>query len=150
MNEKVMPTFCTECEDIFEFDSMGACFSCRTHLMCQGCLREHKNGPLHGNIGWAESGTYERCEVIQLAEYRPHVSGMARCINCKYEWSAVAPFESRRDPLECPKCGHMKGHLPFEYEPFGEVWNCSCGNDLFYVQHDVVFCPNCGETQRGF
>ena len=71
--------------------------------------------------------------------------GPAICMNCRHEWVAVAPQTAKE--LECPNCGTMKGIYKFPFVPEGEIWNCSCSNDLFYVTREGYFCPNCGKIQ---
>ncbi len=90
-------------------------------------------------------------DIINLNEYKeansPHVSGAARCLECHHEWVAVAPLETRW--LDCPTCGLEKGRFLGAYQRSEARWVCNCGNDLFYVFDGSVFCPNCGESQRG-
>jgi Zn finger protein HypA/HybF involved in hydrogenase expression len=82
--------------------------------------------------------------VINLDEARPHLSGKARCLDCKHEWEAVAPLGATW--LQCPGCSLFRGRF------IGEIlrdkllhYTCNCGNDLFYVTLDGTYCPNCGE-----
>lgn len=87
-------------------------------------------------------------EAIKEAR-APHLEGKARCLDCKHEWTAVAPAGT--EWLECPECHGKKGRFIYHFEPEPFVqWQCNCGNDLFYVTPDGCFCPNCGEWQTGF
>jgi DNA-directed RNA polymerase subunit RPC12/RpoP len=49
--------------------------------------------------------------VVEIDEYRPHVTGIARCEECSQEWVAVILLASADKPLECPNCGQMQGRL---------------------------------------
>lgn len=85
----------------------------------------------------------------QLVDFGRHVQGLARCLNCRHEWQAVVPFESRLELLECSACGQTKGFFPNQYLPAkgAIVLTCECGNDLLYVLGDgTAFCPSCGES----
>lgn len=74
-------------------------------------------------------------------------SGTALCISCKHEWQARAPEGT--DWLECPCCGCWKGKFkyPVYRQPEIPYWRCGCNNDLFYINPDGVYCPNCGKVQ---
>jgi len=93
--------------------------------------------------------------VINLAERReenmPHISGVAMCLDCKNEWAAVAPhLDGFPIWLECPKCGLIRGRFKYQHERFGEQWSCGCGNDLFHIKPEGIYCPNCGTWQEGY
>jgi hypothetical protein len=79
----------------------------------------------------------------------PHMTGEARCLSCKHIWQAVAPIGATW--LECPSCMLMRGRFiyPIEHNE-GLRWSCDCGNDLFFVTPDGIYCPNCGEWQSGY
>lgn len=79
---------------------------------------------------------------------QPHISGMARCLDCKHEWAAVAPLQTIW--LECPKCTLLRGRFTGPYEKAHAHWECKCGNDLFCVTPDGYYCPNCGVWASGF
>ena len=88
-------------------------------------------------------------DVIQFpGKDDPHISGEAHCILCGNKWVSVAPIGVVW--LECSKCGSMKGVYDFHCEPTGPIWECACGNSLFYVTQKGFCCPNCGEQQYGF
>ena len=46
-------------------------------------------------------------EVTSLDERRPHYAGQCSCLNCKHEWTGIAPLVAK--VLECPSCGMMRG-----------------------------------------
>lgn len=46
-------------------------------------------------------------DVIDLDERRPHYAGLCSCLNCRHEWTGVAP--TMATVLECPSCGTMHG-----------------------------------------
>jgi hypothetical protein len=80
----------------------------------------------------------------------PFVQGEAFCLQCRYEWQAVAPAGKSACEilLECPQCQTMTGRLRYDFAPEGEFWQCHCGNQLFYITPDGHFCPNCGNINR--
>jgi len=53
-------------------------------------------------------------EVIELDDYRPHVSGEAACLLCGHMWVAVAPVGTV--VLECPGCHSMAGRFLYPVE----------------------------------
>ena len=92
-------------------------------------------------------------QVIDLSAVRdnakPHVAGQARCISCGREWAAVT--QSVQEWLECPNCRRNLGRLINHVEETGKPhWTCGCGNDLFFIQPERIYCPVCGATQEGF
>jgi len=86
--------------------------------------------------------------VVNLSDRKPHSSGPAHCMVCKYEWVAIAPVGVVW--LECSNCGSMKGLFKYSCQREGSEWVCNCGNTLFCVTPDGTYCPNCGEWQKGF
>ena len=83
-------------------------------------------------------------EVIELRRKDPHGQGEAFCYQCNHTWQAVAPIGTTQ--LECPECHTMKGLWKFPFAPNEgqEVWQCNCGNQLFYLTPDGPLCANCG------
>jgi DNA-directed RNA polymerase subunit RPC12/RpoP len=85
--------------------------------------------------------------VVSLADKRaekqPHKAGMARCLNCKHEWAAVAPIGTT--DLECPNCatyqGMFKGIMSTEFPQ----WQCVCGEWMFFIDMHGCYCAHCGE-----
>jgi predicted RNA-binding Zn-ribbon protein involved in translation (DUF1610 family) len=88
-------------------------------------------------------------KVISLTdkkkEKRPHLAGEARCLSCRHEWVAVA--EVGAVWLECPECHTMMGRFIHHAEMSTAHWVCECGNDLYYVTDDYIYCPVCGREQ---
>lgn len=83
-------------------------------------------------------------DVVNLDEHRPHLSGLARCAECKHEWEAVAPIGTT--VLECPKCSCFKGFWNSLVQRDEYPLECgSCGNEVFFVYNDCVACTRCGE-----
>jgi len=86
-------------------------------------------------------------ELISLEEKKiedqPHASGIAICLDCKYEWVAIAPLITTW--LECPSCSLIRGRLKVYFERDGLQWECGCGNDLFFIKPEGCYCPNCGK-----
>jgi hypothetical protein len=76
-----------------------------------------------------------------------HMTGDAFCICCKHTWVAVAVIGT--EWLECPNCETTKGRFNFPVVA-KEVahWNCACGNDLFHITEEYLYCPNCGQEQN--
>lgn len=79
----------------------------------------------------------------------PHLSGNAVCLACKHEWVAVAPVGTIW--FECPSCGTERGVMKGPCMHVGEShWTCKCGNILFHITKNAVYCPLCGKPQEGF
>jgi len=95
--------------------------------------------------------------VIHLnrGETEMHLSGQARCLDCRTEWEAVAPVGTCY--LECPQCGTKKGVMrnPVGGAPEAEEaeWTCNCGCDVFkLISHrtgtfKAIRCLRCGLPQ---
>lgn len=76
-----------------------------------------------------------------------HLSGPARCIECRHEWEAVAPVGTYE--LQCPQCSSMKGIFVWSVDEDGlDRWICHCGADAFMVLRDAIMCYRCGTEQR--
>ena len=77
----------------------------------------------------------------------PHVSGKARCLHCRHEWTAVAPVGTYE--LECPECHLLKGVMVgmCDLAEGTERWVCKCGCDLFLITSEGSFCASCGGFQ---
>ena len=69
------------------------------------------------------------------------------CFACGaiYEKPTLTPTEWG----PCPSCGlkALATHTPAQ--PMSPALHCDCGNALFNVTPDGVFCPRCGEYQQG-
>lgn len=88
-------------------------------------------------------------EVIELSDFRPHLSGAAQCLGCGHKWAAVAPVGTFE--LECPECGLPKGRFVAAVVRGELHWECACGCDLFRInKNGIVYCPNCGAEQEGY
>lgn len=86
-------------------------------------------------------------KVIDLLSRQPHMTGTARCLHCKHEWTAVAPLGSMT--MECPECSLHKGVFVNNCAPEeGLLWTCNCGNQLYFIQPDICTCCNCGLQQE--
>jgi hypothetical protein len=94
--------------------------------------------------------TNEMADVLSISDYRadPHMTGEVRCMACGHEWIAVCP--SGTTLLDCPQCQCTKGFLRHEVLRDGELWVCHCGNDLFHMTPNGIYCPHCGDWQKGF
>jgi hypothetical protein len=53
----------------------------------------------------------QETNVVDFDEHRPHVCGIARCSECRQKWVAVVLLATANDPLECPNCRRMEGHI---------------------------------------
>lgn len=74
------------------------------------------------------------------------MSGNVKCLACRYEWIGEAPIGTKI--LECPACKLNRGHWVGDIHRDGPHWHCGCGNDLFYIQRDEIYCASCGKFQR--
>lgn len=73
------------------------------------------------------------------------VTGPAKCLCCQGKWMAIIPIPIPSF-MECPFCGCEKGVMEYPVYRFGVPhWTCECGNDLFHVTPDSIYCPNCGK-----
>lgn len=88
--------------------------------------------------------------VIEFQKKDKSITGQAKCMDCKHEWTAVVPkdsVDSILEWLECPSCSLLKGRLIHPFMVNKPHWMCGCGNDLFQVTEDCTYCPNCGQEQ---
>ena len=89
-------------------------------------------------------------EILSLAAAReeraPHLSGRAMCLGCRHAWQAVAPVGTVI--LDCPKCGLEKGRYVGLVETDTPRWTCDCGNDLFHITTNDIYCVGCGIKQK--
>lgn len=87
-------------------------------------------------------------EVVTLADHKPHLSGMAKCIACGHEWTAVAPVST--DALDCPKCETYNGvWMGIALPAKGTIWQCHCKNEFFVITETAIMCVKCGDAQLG-
>lgn len=83
--------------------------------------------------------------VTDINAQKPHVSGKAKCLHCNHKWVAVIPAGGV--DIECPSCSLFKGALIGLTAP-NKSWECSCGNDLFFISPDCAICAKCGTEQE--
>lgn len=90
--------------------------------------------------------------IINFQEYieenTPHAAGPVKCLICKYKFIVVTPVGELW--FECPKCKVEKATWCFPIEKDKNHWKCNCGNWLFYITPEGIYCPNCGVHQKGF
>jgi hypothetical protein len=86
-------------------------------------------------------------KVIDINQYKEHLSSEAICIACGHEWTCVAPV-GVFDEMECPECGTMKGVMKYGVIP-ELYWQCNCGCYLFTIsgKSNNIMCWQCGMTQ---
>ena len=91
-------------------------------------------------------------EVISLDKARedrkPHSVGDAQCLGCQHKW--VAMSETGVTQLECPSCGLLKGVYSHPAMRDGLEYRCKCGNDLYRICEEGIYCANCGVWHRPF
>jgi predicted RNA-binding Zn-ribbon protein involved in translation (DUF1610 family) len=91
-------------------------------------------------------------EIINLESWKeenaPHNQGKARCMACGHEEETVAPTGVVW--MECSACHAMKKLFIHDCQRYGKEWTCNCGNDLFRITPEGVYCPNCGDWQTDF
>lgn len=64
------------------------------------------------------------------------------CPDCKHQWVGVAPVGTCW--FDCPQCDSSRAHARFPVMP-KTVWECSCGNDVFYLKPGgCACCTRCG------
>ena len=73
-----------------------------------------------------------------------HLTGTAKCMMCRHEWIAVVPIGTLW--FECPACKGKAGRYVNQVEKDGDHWHCKCGNDLFYIRPNDIYCSRCGVT----
>lgn len=78
-------------------------------------------------------------------ERTPHATGKAMCMACAHEWTAVAPTGTVH--LDCPSCHLEKGYFVGPHLIGTDVWTCNCGNTLFKINPQGIYCPHCGSWQ---
>lgn len=86
--------------------------------------------------------------VINLDDYRPHLSGELKCNFCGHSWIGVCLVDPDGSvpSVECPECGKHQGFyiypvLPVEGE---EIYKCNCGGELFTIYKSGAMCIKCG------
>lgn len=85
--------------------------------------------------------------VITFPEKKePTVAGNAICYKCKHEFVCCCPLGT--SIFECPSCSCISATFKYPVQRNGEEWSCGCGNDLFRISKDGIYCPNCGDWQK--
>ena len=89
-------------------------------------------------------------EVVNLfaPKTEPYGEGPAKCLACKHEWEAVAPLGQVH--LECPACSTHLGVWRHPFVREEEHWRCRCGNELFSITRNCIYCPACGLKHRPY
>ena len=85
-------------------------------------------------------------ELISIKSRLPHLSGKTVCLVCGDKGIAIAPIGDVF--MKCDKCGTQKKVFKFSCERDSEHWICNCGNNLFMITPDGIYCPNCGIWQE--
>ena len=80
-------------------------------------------------------------DVVDLGNYRPHLTGEAFCTGCGHHWVAVAEVGTK--VLGCPQCQRNFGLFRGPVEP-REKWKCNCGEMLFWLTEKGPMCRGCG------
>lgn len=85
-------------------------------------------------------------DVVALDEQRPHNRGLARCMECHHEWTAVVIVGKQF--FDCERCGLERATFVGACCKTRDLhWTCLCGNDLFHMTPESTYCPNCGRDQ---
>lgn len=66
----------------------------------------------------------------------------AQCINCQHEF--MLSQEKGQEWYECPSCHTHKARVKYEYLRPEPTLECQCGNKLFFITQQHIYCPNCG------
>ena len=79
----------------------------------------------------------------------PHITGPARCLACRHEWTVVAPIGTTE--FECPSCGTERGVMRYHIaaEDGQKVFRCTpCGSEHFFFvakeKRTQILCVGCG------
>lgn len=73
-------------------------------------------------------------------ERTEHTRGKVKCLNCKDEWNVIASVGACE--FNCQKCNTMTGVYCTTISP-ETVFECECGNDLYYIAPEGMFCAKC-------
>lgn len=86
--------------------------------------------------------------VINIDEYRPHLSGEIKCIICGHQWVGVCMVDQDGNVpcFECPKCGLHQGFFTYPILPNDceVIYRCDCSGELFYISDRGARCIRCG------
>jgi hypothetical protein len=88
-------------------------------------------------------------DVVDMDSYRggQWLAAEVCCMNCGYRWGAAAPIGTV--VFECPNCECEKGLTDSLVVRNGDHMVCRCGNDLFRVTRQEVYCVVCGTGMAG-
>lgn len=90
-------------------------------------------------------------DVIDIASRTTMMEGTGYCVGCHHSWPHRAP--PGEGGFDCPACGAQTAVWRGICVPdpdTGLVWNCNCGNDMFFLTPTGPFCPGCGARQNGW
>jgi len=86
--------------------------------------------------------------VIDLNEYKPHLSGQMKCIICGHKWVGVCPVDPDGSVpcVECPECGLRQGFYFYPILPGvnEKIYKCNCGGEIFTLTEYGPRCIRCG------
>lgn len=87
--------------------------------------------------------------IVNLQDYKPHLSGEAMCLQCEKKWMAVTPTGTV-EGLECPECHAFKGVLLGLCNVENDYhWRCNCGCFIFSItENKGIYCLKCGTVQE--
>ena len=87
-------------------------------------------------------------KVVNMRDYKPHISVEVKCLGCDNEWIAIA--ECGVVIFECPECRTMKGISTGLIEP--EVYlECAieeCKSPFFCISPKGPVCTKCGTLKK--
>lgn len=82
-------------------------------------------------------------QFVKKKEDIPHWAGECLCGACGHEWAGAAPV-GENSHLECPKCKRFWGATKHAFVPNNPIWQCNCGEKLFWITADGSMCRGCG------
>lgn len=86
--------------------------------------------------------------IVNLQDYKPHLSGEAICLQCENKWIASAPI-GIAEGLECPECHTFKGVFLGLCSTNDYHWRCTCGCFIFSITESKgIYCLKCGTVQE--
>lgn len=76
------------------------------------------------------------------------LTGPAKCLRCWHLWDATTRT-GNVDELECPHCHALAGIMMRLTRPPDRelIRTCGCGNQLFYVGMQSIWCLSCGRAE---
>lgn len=81
-------------------------------------------------------------DIVEFGRKEPTLTGQAICTVCRHEWVSVSPAGTFE--LECPDCKSTKAVFKhFVDRSDQEHFKCNCGNFLFSVTKNGIYCVNC-------